>query len=104
MAEGEASRLTKGKEVEKRGKIIETIVEGRKMESYAEHRTKDMHTCFLCERICYKKVPGKEIGKQWLCIDCLRKLKEILDTLKQWEEELVLEGDVKKQLDNGLGV
>jgi hypothetical protein len=63
-----------------------------------------MRFCWFCERIAYRRLPGKEIGKRWLCIDCLAKLKEILDTLKQWEEEIALATDVKKQLDRGLGL
>jgi hypothetical protein len=73
------------------------------MEAYAEHRLKDMHVCFLCESICYRKKAGKLIGKKWLCIDCLRQIKETMETFKQWEEELALESEMKRQLDNGLG-
>ena len=91
---------------EKEGKkvIMETIAEGRKMEAYAEHRTKDMHACWTCGVISYKKKPMKEIGKKWFCIDCLRQLKEVMDTFDQWEEELILERDAKKQLDDGMNL
>jgi len=90
----------KGKAENKRKVLLESIIEGRKMEAYAEHRTKDMHVCWVCGTICYKRKPVKNIGTKWICIDCLRQLKETLDTLQQWEEELSLEKDVKKQLDD----
>jgi hypothetical protein len=94
----------KGKEdTDRRRLVIESIVEGRKMEAYAEHRTKEMHSCWLCGSICYRKVPVKNIGNKWLCIDCLRQLKETLDTLNQWEEELSVQKDARKQLDGDLG-
>jgi len=91
---------------EKEGKkvIMETIAEGRKMEAYAEHRTKDMHCCWTCGVISYKKKPMKQVGDRWICIDCLRQLKEIFDTFDQWEEELTLERDAKKQLDDGMSL
>lgn len=89
-------------EDEKKKVIMETIAEGRKMEAYAEHRTKDMHACWTCGVISYKKKPMKQVGKNWICIDCLRQLKEIFDTFDEWEEELSLERDAKKQLDEGM--
>lgn len=84
--------------------LLEGIIEGRKMEAYAEHRTKDMHVCWICNAITYKRKPMKNIGKRWICIDCLRQLKETLDTLQQWEEELSLEKDMKKQLNESFSV
>ena len=84
--------------------IMETIIEGRKMEAYAEHRTKDMKFCWVCENIVYKKKAIKRIGNKSICIDCLRAMKEALDNLGQWEEELVIESEVKKQLDEGLNL
>lgn len=84
--------------------MFESIVEGKKMELYAERRTGDMHCCAFCEKICYKKKPVKALGNKWICIDCLRQLKELLDSLKQWEEELTLEEEMKKQLGEGLGL
>ena len=48
---------------EKRKMIIESIVEGRKMEAYAEHRTKDMHVCFFCDKILYRRAPMKKLGE-----------------------------------------
>ena len=83
--------------------VLEAITEGRKMEAYTEHRTKDMHVCALCGMICYRKKTGKGIGKKWFCIDCLRQLKETLENFTRWEEEVALEAQMKKQLENGLG-
>lgn len=74
------------------------------MEAYAEHRTEDMHHCHLCERITYKKIPGKEIGEKWICIDCLRRLKEVLDNLEKWEEELALGEEMEEQIEKDLGI
>jgi len=61
-----------------------------------------MHTCWICSTITYRKKPIKNIGGKWICIDCLRQLKEALDTLQQWEEELSLEREMKRQLEKGL--
>ncbi|MCK5548630.1 MAG: hypothetical protein KAI64_06420 [Thermoplasmata archaeon] len=91
----------KGGTGRKREILIEGIMEGRKMEAYTEHRTKDMRACWICGGISYKRKPIKSIGTKWICIDCLRQLKETLDTLQQWEEEVTLENDMKKQLDEG---
>ncbi|UCG68492.1 MAG: hypothetical protein JSV09_11855 [Thermoplasmata archaeon] len=84
--------------------ILESLVEGKKMDLYTERRTSEMHFCIFCEKISYKKKPVKALGKKWICIDCLRQLKELLDSLKQWEEELTLEDEMKKQLGEGLGL
>ena len=92
------------KKLEKKKMILESIVEGKKMELYTERRTSEMHSCVFCEKICYKKKPAKALGNKWICIDCLRQLKELLDSLKQWEEELTLEEEMKKQLGEGLGL
>jgi len=89
---------------EKKKLILDTIVEGRKMEAYAEHRTREMHSCAVCDTVCYKKKSAKKIGKKYVCIDCLRNLKEVLDSLSQWEEEILLEGEMKKQLEDGLNL
>ena len=35
--------------------MLESIVEGKKMEAYVEHCTKDMHVCELCGIVGYKK-------------------------------------------------
>jgi hypothetical protein len=83
---------------------LESIVEGKKMEAYVEHRTKDMHACALCGSIGYKKKAMKSVGTRWMCIDCLRQLKETLDTMDQWEAELQLEKEMSKKIDEGLGI
>jgi len=85
-------------------KLLSSLLEGKRMEAYAEHRTKDMHYCFFCESIIYKKVPGKQIGEKWICIDCLKKLKEVLDTLDQWEEEIALSSEMEEKIDENLGI
>lgn len=92
------------KEDEMKDKLISSLLEGKRMEAYAEHHTDEMNFCVLCERITYKKVPGKKIGEKWICIDCLKKLKEILDNLDQWEEELALGSEMQDQLDENLGI
>lgn len=87
----------------RRKMVIESIVEGRKMEAYAEHRTKEMNVCWVCNSICYRKTPGRHVGDKWICIDCLRQLKETLDTLDEWEEELAMQKEARTQLDSDLG-
>jgi predicted RNA-binding Zn-ribbon protein involved in translation (DUF1610 family) len=85
---------------DKRKMVIDSIVEGRKMEAYAEHRTKEMHACWMCGAICYRKKAARNIGERWICIDCLKQLKESLDTLSQWEESIALQRDITRQLDD----
>jgi hypothetical protein len=89
---------------EEKKAIVGSVIEGRKLDSYAEHQTREMHACFMCDDICYKKKPTRQVGKRWICIDCLRQLKETLDQLKQWEEEVHLKDHLEKQLDEGLGL
>jgi hypothetical protein len=83
---------------------LESIVEGKKMEAYVEHRTKDMHACWICGAIGYKKKAMKNVGSKWICIDCLRSLKEVLETLDQWEAEIQLEIEMSKKIDETLGI
>lgn len=83
---------------------LESLVEGKKLEAYVEHRTRDMHVCALCGTVGYKKRSMKLIGARWLCMDCLRQLKEVLDTLDQWEAETRLEKEMAKKIDEGLGL
>ena len=88
-----------------RGEImLESIIEGKKMEAYVEHCTKDMHVCIFCGMVGYKKQPMRLIGKKWLCIDCLRQLKETLDTMDQWEAEIQLEKEMSMKIDETLGL
>ena len=90
------------KELSRREVTLEAILEGKKMEAYAEHRTKDMHVCWICGEIGYKKKPMKNVGNRWICIDCLRSLKEALDSLDEWEVELQLEEEMSKKIDESL--
>jgi hypothetical protein len=83
---------------------LESIVEGKKIEAYVEHRTKDMHACWICGAIGYKKKAMKNVGSKWICIDCLRSLKEVLETLDQWEAEIQLEIEMSKKIDETLGI
>jgi ribosomal protein L37AE/L43A len=75
---------------------LRALEEGRRFESYVEQHTRDMHTCFLCERVAYRKIPVKKIGGKWLCIDCLRELKEGLDSLEHWEHLVSLPSDLER--------
>jgi len=88
---------------ERRRMILKSIVEGRKMDAYAEHRTKEMHTCWFCQKVCYQ-TPVKKIGERYVCIECLKQLKEIMETLDQWEKEIALAGEVKGKLDQSLTI
>jgi ribosomal protein L37AE/L43A len=81
---------------------IESIIEGKKMEAYAEHRTKDMHSCAFCGAIGYRKRAMRPVGAKWICIDCLRSLKETLEGLDQWEAEIQLEKEMSKKIDQTL--
>ena len=101
LAEEPSDTTSKSEEISEkmRDKLLSSLVEGKRMEAYAEHRTEDMNYCHFCERIGYKKLPGKKVGEKWVCIDCLRKLKEILDTLDEWEEEMALGDEMQEQLD-----
>jgi ribosomal protein L37AE/L43A len=83
---------------------LESLVEGKRMDAYVEHRTKDMHVCTLCNAVGYKKRPMRPIGKKWVCIDCLRQLHEALDGLGQWEAELQLEREMGKKIDETIGL
>jgi hypothetical protein len=84
--------------------MLESIIEGKKMEAYVEHCTKDMHVCTFCSMVGYKKQPMRLIGNKWLCIDCLRQLKETLDTMDQWEAEIQLEKEMSVKIDQTLGL
>lgn len=83
---------------------LESIVEGKRMEAYVEHRTKEMHVCALCGTVGYKRRPMRQIGDRWFCIDCMRQLKEVLDNLSQWEAEIQLEKEMSKKIDDSLGM
>ena len=84
--------------------MLESIVEGKKMEAYVEHCTKDMHVCGLCGIVGYKKLPMRLIGKKWICIDCLRQIKETLETIDQWEAEIQLEKEMSMKINETIGL
>ncbi len=81
--------------------LVKNIIESMKMDLYVEAKIPEMHVCFLCGRIGYKNLPMKKIGEKWICIDCLRELKESLDSLEEWEQELALQKEFKKELEKG---
>jgi ribosomal protein L37AE/L43A len=83
---------------------LEALVEGKKLEAYVEHRTRDMHVCAICGSVGYKKRPMKCVGTRWFCMDCLRQLKEVLNTLEQWDAEVQMEKELSKKIDDGLGL
>jgi|YelNatPaOPRAMG01_1025707.scaffolds.fasta_scaffold118813_1 hypothetical protein len=85
-------------EEQKRDKWIDAILEGKKLENYTEYKTREMHVCFLCETICYKRTPVKKIGNKYICINCLKMLKELLDNLEVWESEVSIDESMRKQV------
>lgn len=89
---------------ERREKMLDTIIERKKMDAYVEHRLKDLKICAICGQIGYKKTPMKQIGGRWICFNCLKELKEALDDLDVWEEEIALEKDMARQFDEGLDI
>ncbi|MGB9635876.1 MAG: hypothetical protein ACPL1Y_01320 [Thermoplasmata archaeon] len=89
-------------QTQKKDKWIEAIIEGRKLENYTEYKTKEMHVCFLCETICYKRTPVKKLGNKYICINCLKTLKELIDNLEIWENEVNIDKDLQKQIQESL--
>lgn len=102
MEKRDSDFMTEGEH--KKQKILDSVREAKKMELYVEHRTQEMKVCFLCEKVCYRRTPVTRIGKKYVCIDCIRQLKETLDGLKQWEEELSIGEQMKKQLETDLSL
>ena len=98
--ESDTSGAERNREEQKKA-LLASIMENRKIELYVDHKTKEMHTCMFCGKIFYKK-PGKQIGDKWICIDCLRSLKEILDGLDQWEAEMAIEKEFSARYENAL--
>ncbi len=80
--------------------VMKSLLESMKMDAYVESRISEMHVCFFCERIGYKHLPMKRIGNKWICIDCLRELKEALDSLDEWEQEIALREELKKNIEH----
>ncbi len=79
--------------------VLKNIIESMKLDLYVESKIPEMHVCFFCGRIGYKNLPMKKIGDKWICIDCLRELKEALDSLEEWEQEISLREEIKKQIE-----
>ncbi len=94
--------MSADKEHSKKDLTLEAIVEGKKMDAYVEHRTKEMNVCWICGAVGYKKLPMKSVGTRWICINCLRSFKEALDSIDQWEIELELEEEMSKTIDESL--
>ncbi len=82
--------------------LFGNLIESMKMDAYIESKLQDMHVCAFCGRISYKELPMKKIGEKWICIDCLRELKEALDSLSDWEQEITLQKELKKDIERGL--
>ncbi|HEV2316005.1 MAG TPA: hypothetical protein VGV89_00295 [Thermoplasmata archaeon] len=81
---------------------LRTLAEGKRFEAYVEQQTPDMRVCAFCDRVFYRKKPIKAVGKRWVCIDCLKSLKESLDTLDRWEEMSVLHEEIERDVHGGL--
>ncbi len=82
--------------------MMKNILESLKLDLYVESKIPEMHVCFFCGRIGYKNLPMKKIGNKWICIDCLRELKEALESLDEWEQEISLREEFKKQIQKDL--
>jgi hypothetical protein len=81
---------------------LRTLADGKRFEAYVEQQTADMRVCAFCERVFYRKKPMKPVGKRWLCIDCLKSLKESLETLDRWEEMSALHEEIERDVHGGL--
>jgi hypothetical protein len=91
--------LTEEEQKDDRKKVIDAFIEGKKLDAYAEHRTKEMHCCWACGAIAYKRLAGVSVGDRWLCLPCLKQLKEALDSFKDIEEEMRFQAELKKKID-----
>lgn len=101
------NRLTTGESLSDREQTAEQrerLIDGKRLEIYADHLTREMHGCFLCDEVSYRSRPVKQVGKRWICIDCIRRLREVLDTLQQWEEEARLGQQMDEELKKNLGL
>jgi hypothetical protein len=79
-------------------RLLRSLAEGRRFETYVEQQTQEMRVCFLCDRIYYRRKPVKRVGARWVCIDCLRALKESIDTLDRWELLSTLREEIEKDV------
>ncbi len=84
-----------------RSNLLKNLMESIKLDAYVEAKTSEMHVCMFCGRIGYKDLPMKRIGGRWICIDCLRELKEALETLAEWEQEINLKRELKRDMVKG---
>jgi len=91
--------LKEEKQNDDRKKVIEAVVEGKKLEAYAEHRTKEMHCCWACGTIGYKRLAGMTVGHRWICLPCLKQLKEAIESVSELEETIRFQADLKKKLE-----
>ncbi|MGI0150308.1 MAG: hypothetical protein ACREC5_00010 [Thermoplasmata archaeon] len=82
--------------------MLRTLDQGKRYEAYVEQQTADMRVCAFCEKIYYRRKPLKPIGARWICIDCLRALKESLDSLDRWEEMSALHEEIERDVHRGL--
>jgi hypothetical protein len=79
-------------------RTMPALVEGKRFEAYVERQTDAMRVCAFCEKVYYRKKPMKQVGARWICIDCLRALKETLDGLDRWEELSALHTEMERHL------
>ena len=86
----------------KKSAVLENVLKGQAMETYIENRTSEMRRCALCETIGYRRLPMKQVGKKWICLTCWRQMREILDTLDRWEEEVALKDEMERTIKKGL--
>lgn len=86
----------------RKAEVLERVLKGQAMETYIEHRTGEMRCCALCETIGYRRRPMKQVGKKWICLSCWRQMKEILDTLDRWEEEVAIKDEMERTIKKGL--
>lgn len=80
---------------------MSTLAEGKRFEAYVERQSATMRVCAFCEKVFYRKKPMKQVGARWICIDCLRALKETLDGLDRWEEISALHAEMERHLNDG---
>ncbi len=82
-------------------RALPSLAEGKRFEAYVERQTGEMRVCLFCERIFYRQKPIRRIGNRWVCIDCLRALKEAVDGLDRWEEMTVLHQELETNASQG---
>ncbi len=88
----------------KKVQLLENVLKGQAMENYIEHRTSEMRHCALCDSIGYRRRPMKQVGKKWICINCCRQMREVIDNLDRWEEEMALKEEMERTIKKGLSL